>query len=294
MHPLNSRAHWLRPAAALFVALILILLLWPRQPPLRIAPPGALSGEGFVGPLEGEFQPEAPLPVPAAPARQPVAATPNIRIHVNPGSYPQDLAVGLATSMEESLTYVSERTGAQLGGPVDVTFARPEGGCGLHAAAYTGERAITLYACPDIPSRRAVNVLAHEWVHQLAHDYYGPTHLQADLILSEGLATWGAGRYWLGRYGSFHDFVAREYGGGLLPLAADPRAGVSTATLNQIYYQWASYIEWLLDTAGKPAVDQLYRTGKGRAIASADYQGTLGIDFAESETRWREWLGQSR
>ena len=290
MYGLHSNQHRMGPLVVMLLALVLIVVLWPRRPPPRIAPPAALSGEGFVAPLESEFQAEAPLPTPAAAGREAVAATSNFQIYVAPGSYSAEQAQTLAAPVEEALLYGAERTGMQLSGPASITFDRPAGDCGLHAAAYTEARTIMLYACPETPTRRAVNVLAHEWIHQLAHDYYGPAHLQADLILSEGLATWGAGRYWLGRHPSFHAFVATEYGANLLGLATDPRGSVSIARLNQIYYQWASYVEWLDATFGRTAVEQLYRTGKERGIASADYTAVLGIDFAESEARWRAWI----
>ena len=290
MYGLNSSHGRIHPIVVLLAVLVMILVLWPRRTPTRIAPPGALSGEGFTTPLEGEFQPEVPLPTPAAAGREAIATTPNLQIYIGPGSYSAAQAAGLAAPIEEALLYVAERTGMQLAAPANITFDRPAGDCGLHAAAYTDARTIRLFACPDTPTRRSVNVLAHEWVHQLANDHYGPAHFQADLILSEGLATWGAGRYWLGRHQSFHDFVADVYGGNLLALATDPRADASIDTLNQIYYQWASYIEWLDVTYGRDAIDHLYRTGKERGVASAEYMAALGIDFAESEARWRAWL----
>ncbi len=118
--------------------------------------------------------------------------------------------------------------------------------------------------------------------------------MQADLILSEGIATWGAGRYWLGRYQSFRAFVAAEYGGNLLPLATDPRGGVAIATLNQLYYQWASFVEWLVEQHGRPALDRLYSSGKNRALTAADYPGVLGTGFDEAESQWRAWIDAHR
>ena len=176
--------------------------------------------------------------------------------------------------------------------PVNIVFDRRPEACGLDAVAYTGARTAILYTCPETPGRRATNVLAHEYIHQLAHDRYGAPHMEADLLLSEGLATWGAGRYWLGSHESFHDFVAAEYRGQLLPLATDPRGGTTIATLNQLYYQWASYVEWLRASHGPEALDRLYVTGQGRRPGSADYLGVLGAEFAVTEQQWRAWLDE--
>jgi hypothetical protein len=162
----------------------------------------------------------------------------------------------------------------------------------MDAVAFTDARTLILYACAGTSTARARNILAHELVHQLAHDHYGAPHLQADLLLSEGLATWGAGRYWLGDETSFHDFVAANYGGNLLPLAIDPRGGATTDRLNQLYYQWASYIEWLRAIYGPATLDRLYSAGLGRQPGSAPYLATLGISFEESEILWRTWIAQ--
>jgi hypothetical protein len=223
----------------------------------------------------------------------PAATTANLRIYTSAGSYSQATAATLAEPLETALAYVQERTGMRLARPVNVVFDRRPEACALDAVAYTGVRTMMLYACPDMPARRAVNILAHEFVHQLAHDRYGEPHLQADLILSEGLATWGAGRYWLGQHTSFHDFVAAEYGSQLLPLATDPRSGASTATLNQLYYQWAAYVEWIRATHGPAVFDALYAGGLGRTPGSADYQAELSSTLGDAETHWREWLNET-
>lgn len=288
--PANAtRNPWLAAAVVLLAGFAIYAGRREHAPVL--APAEALTAAS-PAPLQSAFAPQSKSGPPAAgSARRPVAATNNLQLYVSSGSYARPAAAALAPPLEAAVQYVTERTGMRLARPVNVVFDRRAEACGLDAVAYTEARTLIVYTCPDTPGRRATNILAHEVVHQLAQDRYGAPHLQADLILSEGVATWGAGRYWLGRYTSFHDFVQREYGARLLPLATDPRAGVSTDTLNQLYYQWASYVEWISATYGPAALDRLYTSGKGRALGSADYAGILGIPFNESETRWRVWLG---
>ncbi len=285
---------WLRPAGIALVLIILILLVRRQEGTLRIAPPGALPDQGDTIQLEQESVPASvdTTPIAGAAGRAPAATTASLRIFTSAGSYDEAAATELAPGLEDALTYVQERTGMRLARPMNIVFDRRPEACGLDAVAYTGARTAILYTCPDTPDRRATNILAHEFIHQLAHDHYGERHLRADLLLSEGLATWGAGRYWLGSHDSFHDFVAAEYRGSLLPLATDPRGGATIATLNQIYYQWASYVEWLRASHGPEAIDRLYITGQDRRPGSADYHGVLGMEFATTEEQWRAWLDQ--
>jgi len=239
-------------------------------------------------PLQAKLVPKSP----AGAARLPATTTDHLIVYVSAGSYAAADAVAMAEPLEEALEYVEQRTGMRLLRPINVVFDRRSDGCGLDAIAYTHVRTMSLYTCPNTPARRAVNILAHEFVHQLAHDHYGEPHLEADLILSEGLATWGAGEYWLGGEANFHDFVAKHYADRLLPLATDPRAGASIDTLNQIYYQWAAYVEWIDATYGRDALEELYGAGLGRQPGSAPYQQVLGISFTDAESQWRASLQQ--
>lgn len=272
---------WLRPAGVVLIVLLLVVVVRQREQ------------RPIISSLD--IQPAATPRRPAETGsgdRQPAATTAHLRIYTGAGSYDKTVAASLAPPLEEALAYAEQRTGLALARPINVVFDRRPQACGLDAAAYTATRTIMLYACSDTPTRRAVNILAHEYVHQLAHDRYGEQHLEADLILSEGFATWGAGRYWLGSYRSFHDFVQAEYGAHLLPLATDPRAGVPIATLNQLYYQWASFVEWVRATHGQAAFDQLYVTGATRRPGSAGYQAVLQTGLADAEQQWHAWLQQ--
>lgn len=276
------------------------LIFRPAHAPLRIAPPAAL-GPAPV-PLVGRLEAQAPVATPAAvvplitaaptAAAMPAAQTAHLRLIAQPGSYGQVVVAGLAEPLEDALAYVSARTALQLQAPVTVIFTRHADFCGLDGLADTTNRTIYLYACPATPTGRAVNILAHEFVHQLAHDRYGPAHLEADLILAEGFATWGAGRYWLGRQPDLRQFVVAAYGDGLLPLDTDYQTSAAPDAMNRLYYEWAAFVDWLIATRGRAAFDALYRGGHGHRRASAPYQAVLGSDLAGLDQQWQAWLRQ--
>jgi hypothetical protein len=133
--------------------------------------------------------------------------------------------------------------------------------------------------------------MAHEFVHQLAQDRYGPAHLSADLILAEGVATWGAGRYWLGGTPNFRTWVR---GVGIqYPLTESyvdaSGRNPSIKAMNTKYYQWASFVEFLIETYGRAKFDQVYVTGSGLP-GTSDYQGVYGKDMPTLEQAWTQWI----
>ncbi|MFQ3633905.1 hypothetical protein [Roseiflexus sp.] len=186
--------------------------------------------------------------------------------------------------------YVAARFGSSLATPLSVAFVL-EPGCALSGVAYTDIRSVQVFTCNGIARERAVAILAHEYVHQLQHDRYGPRHLSADLILSEGLATWGAGRYWLGGHSDFRSYVRVQQAKGVFYPLAIHYSGRGTAVMNALYYQWASFVEFLIDQYGRERLDALYVTGNG-APGSADYRSIYGKDLAALEQEWVEWLGR--
>ncbi len=195
-----------------------------------------------------------------------------------------------ATELEQALSYVSDRFGSGPSGRVKA-YVGLEPSCGIHGIAYTNERMVQVYTCSSLPRGRAVNILAHEFVHQLAHDRYGSRHLQADLILLEGLATWGAGSYWLGGKQDFATFVRPWLADGTsLPLTTS-YVGRPIGDMNTLYYQWASFVEFLMQGYGRERFDALYVTGSSEP-GSADYQGIYGKPLAELEQEWRAWVVQ--
>ncbi len=284
---LGTQPRWVRPGMILVAMLVFILVFRQRTAPLRLASPQAFESFAVSQPT---IVVQPPISSSGSSSRLMTALTTNTRIYTGVGAtYSDDVVATMAEPVEAAIGYVSERTGYTLSQPVNIMFDSRPGGCSLDAAAYTNVRTIFMYACADIPQTRAINILSHEIVHQLAQDRYGAAHMQADLILSEGVATWGAGRYWLGGASSFHDFVATNYRGALLPLATDSR-GASTATMNQLYYQWASFVEWIKATYGEDAFDRLYSGGVGRNPGTAPYAEVLGIDLPTTELAWQTWI----
>ena len=163
--------------------------------------------------------------------------------------------------------------------------------CGLHGIAYTEARSVQVFTCDSIARPRAVAIMAHEFVHQLAQDRYGPAHLNADMILLEGLATWGAGDYWLGGQPDFRGYVRAQRASGVFyPLATDYTT-VDIGGMNALYYQWASFVDYLITTYGRDKFDKLYVSGHS-APGSSDYAGVYGKRLDQLEQEWQGWLGQ--
>lgn len=294
MDQLQSGNGW--PRLLAIVAAVIVIALMLRTPqPTYTAPPDALRDVGAPVPLQGQFEAKpsiAPNVVPAPLAgHEAVITTGQLTLYTTPGSYSADQIRDLAQPLHEALDYVNQRTGMMLKDPVQVVFDH-RASCGFDGAAYTQRRTIMLYACPNVPTRRAVNILAHEFVHQLANDHYGPAHLQADLILSEGLATWGAGKYWLGNEHDFRGFVQHNYAAQLLPLGSHYRDSGTIDAMNRLYYQWASLVDFIITTRGRDTFDKLYTSGTGMQPNTADYTGVLGADLAGVEAQWKEWLSQ--
>ncbi|MBX0326781.1 hypothetical protein K2Z83_03680 [Oscillochloris sp. ZM17-4] len=271
----------------ILIASLLVLmaaLLAPRPRP-GIAPPSAVVGapaapERLVLPgvatptpmaISGEYTPGGALDIVSA-----------------EGLFPAGEKDALAADLGRALAYVSQRFGSGPTGRISAYLVL-EPGCGLHGIAYTAERMVQVYTCPDLPRARAVNIMAHEFVHQLAQDRYGDRHLQADLILLEGVATWGAGDYWLGGEPSFAAFVRPWVAAGnALPLATS-YVGRPINDMNTLYYEWASFVEFLIKVYGRDRFDALYVSGHSDP-GSADYLGVYGKSLDQLEAEWRDWV----
>lgn len=221
----------------------------------------------------------------------PVADPSLLTITVSDGLYEAERAQ-LDEETRRACEYVAARFGGSLAAPLTVAFVQ-DAGCSLSGIAFTDIRKVQVFTCDSIGRERAIAILAHEYVHQLQHDRYGPRHLSADLILSEGLATWGAGRYWLGGHPDFHSYVRTQRAGGVFHPLATHYAGRGVAVMNALYYQWASFIEFLIDRYGRERLDALYVTG-GSAPGLANYQAIYDKDLATLEQEWIAWLEDNR
>jgi hypothetical protein len=227
---------------------------------------------------------DAPPPAQIAGEAVPVAL---IDLSVDDGLY-SDEREPLAAEVERALAYVTARFGSGPTGRFKAAIVH-DGSCGLHGIAYTDQRSVQVYTCPGIARARAVAILAHEFAHQLEQDRYGPAHLSSDLILSEGTATWGAGEYWLGGHPDFRSFVREQRSSGLFYPLATSYVGLGVTAMNALYYQWASFVDFLIISYGREKFDRLYVSGQG-APGSADYAGVYGKGLDVLEREWQAWL----
>jgi hypothetical protein len=173
--------------------------------------------------------------------------------------------------------------------PIEVRMIREES-CALAGSTYDEAYVVLVYTCNDINSAHAINILAHEFIHQIAYVNFGPRAGRSDLMLVEGLATYGAGHYWLNGYASFRDLVRDQRAGGIAYGLSESYLNRDASAMDAIYYQWASFVEFLLtDPNYGPRFGQLYVTGDN-SVASADFQGVYGKSLQELELEWERWL----
>lgn len=283
---LNTREHapLLRTLAIALAAIaILAFLLRPGATAQRLVsrwqPQPVLTA-----PERQASQPGAPSPAPIAGNAQPLD---QFDIQVDAGLYLNERAA-LSAELQQALGYVTERFGSAAASRFTAMVVNDDS-CGLHGIAYTDIRQVQVFTCPGIERSRAVAIMAHEFVHQLEQDRYGPAHLSSDLLLSEGTATWAAGKYWLGGQPSFRTFVRQQRRAGTYyPLATDYN-GLGIGAMNALYYEWASFVEFLVGTYGRAQFDQVYSSG-GSAVGAANYEGVYGKPLAELEREWLAWI----
>ena len=272
------------------IALVSALVLWwstaPSQSTQRLI--SRWRPNTMLTRPESAAQSPTPLPADAlSGVAQPLAAG-QFDLSVDDGLY-ADQREQLAGELESALAYVSARFG---NGPSERFRAavQIDGGCGLHGIAYTDVRTVQTFTCDNISRDRAVAIMAHEFVHQLEQDRYGAAHLQSDTILAEGAATWGAGKYWLGDTPDFRTYVRNQRRSGVFyPLATDYN-GLGIGAMNALYYQWASFVEYLVGAYGREKFDAVYVLG-GSGIGTADYAAVYGKGLDALEGEWQTWIG---
>ncbi len=276
----------------IMLASLMMILIFVHRPPERprIAPPDAVTGSF---PFDVPELPDVALDLPDMPEMAielPEQATPmpdGLQVFSDAGLYNAEERAALAADLAAAQTYAVNRFGSGPTGGIHVAVHQDDA-CALHGAALTGQRRAHVVTCSSIPRQRVVNIMAHEFVHQLAHDYYGPDHLRADMILLEGLATWGAGDYWLAGQPSFRAYMRHHLMDDRLPLNTS-YVGRPIYEMNMLYYQWGSFVEFLLETYGRERFDAVYVSGN-KQPGSADYVGVYGKDLATLEQEWLRWL----
>lgn len=201
----------------------------------------------------------------------------------------------LAMDAEAAIQRMAPLAGGELTGRVAISFEAPQSGpCALRGLTLSNQRTIRLYYAPGTDRARVSGILAHELFHQLQHDAYGERdHRKADVILLEGMAAWGTAAFFQTPDGE-PQYRARVRealrAGELLPLTTSLERDCRTTTRNNIYNQWASFVEYLERTYGRARLDAAYRSSTGRPAGSADYRGVYGKPLADLEREWRAWV----
>ncbi|NJN19445.1 MAG: hypothetical protein HC822_25965 [Oscillochloris sp.] len=270
---------------------------WPTQTPLptnTVAPvtqtplpptatpgPPPLRGGEAAPPLSGEL----------------AMVTYSLDLYRLDGAPPAAVVQQLGLDGEAAIENGSRLIGGTLSGRVAVRFEPPQSGeCAIRGITRSDLRTIRLFYAPDTDPNRMRGILAHELFHQIQRDYYGERdHRKADVILLEGMAVWGTADYFRAEDGRALYQVRAKAAfdeGRLLPLTTSLEADCRTTTRNDIYNQWASFVEYLLATYDRDALDVAYRSSSGRPAGSADWVAAYGKPLPVLEQEWITWLGQ--
>jgi hypothetical protein len=214
-----------------------------------------------------------------------------------PGGFEPEAIKSIALPSELAILTGTAQIGAGLAGRVSISFEPPQQGpCAIRGLTLSAERTIILYYEPESDPQRVLRILAHELFHQLQHDYYGrEAHLRSDVILLEGMAVWGSAAYFLDETGRpTYQRAAKQAleNGELLPLTYSLEADCRTTSRVNIYNQWASFVEYLLEAYGREGLDAVYVSSSGRPAGSSDYQGVYGKPLSELEAEWIAWLAR--
>jgi len=255
-----------------------------------------------AAPLAPTARPATPTPVPylggePAPRLRGELAmrTYSLDLYRSGGGLSAATVQGLGLPAEEALVQGGKLLGGALSGRVALSFEAPQSGpCALRGITLSNARTIRLFYAPDTDPARVTSILAHELFHQLQHDYYGERdHRKADVILLEGMAVWGTASYFRAASGEplYRERVrAGHKAGTLLPLTTSLEADCRTTTRNDIYNQWASFVEYLAATYGREQLNAAYRSSSGRPAGSSNYRRVYGKGLAELEREWRAWV----
>ncbi|HEU4323983.1 MAG TPA: hypothetical protein VFS21_12615 [Roseiflexaceae bacterium] len=226
-------------------------------------------------------------------AGQRVAQTERLDIYVGGSTFSPEQVAALAPQLEQLLRDNERRFGTTLSYRVSLAFYRTAiaPGRGTRGIAYTDRGQASVYYRPDEDIQRAATVAAHELAHHLQAQRYGEmVQRRSDIVLLEGMATWIVGDRWLGLSGALSwKARARQIGDAGVPLRL---MGAERYGTNNAYELWASFVDFLVERYGWEQVDALYRSGRGRAAGSSDYQGITGRSFDELAADWRAWLAQ--
>jgi hypothetical protein len=260
-----------------------------------------------------------------------VRETPHFRIYVEKGFSPVDLD-WLQVEAEAIHSYLSLRMGAITDEPLSLTFRPPDTRpCPVRGFARWGTPVAQAIVFADEKTIRSqvLGILAHE----VAHLFHSRA-LKAgssDQNLSEGLAAWGAGKYWEewqkasltdavrsfkrdGSYLSLSNYFRTE-------VAARSSTGENCLKDRDVRYgSWAAFIDFLIKRYGMEKFRQLLGPleqsvqgpgplsdkplpivfGAVRSLASPTllplppFQKVYGLTLEELEKAWWEELGTAQ
>lgn len=241
-----------------------------------------------------------------------VADTDHFLIRAGGGYFPVDLEQ-FARDAEEVYDYVSARLEVTTNMKTVVLFQRPDTSpCpsrGLTMPPSEFEAMIVIYADQSTSHTQIMGVLAHELGHVLSLRNSEQRWMPAETGHSEGLATWGAEKYWHAWQGSqSFDASVRSYleQSKYLPLREhydlEPAysRGDCLERRDILYTEWASFIDFLLSEYGYERLEALFRslkseeveTDEGRMlyVTPADYPGVYGLELNQLEAQWLEHI----
>jgi hypothetical protein len=245
------------------------------------------------------------------PDHRPVAETEHFIFYTGADGYlPVDLARWQVMA-EDLFRYVSERVEVgpdPLGDEkISVGFLPPQTQtCPIRGLAAQGSTPVILiFADENASEAYLLAVIAHEIGHAVTGEAFsggGPN----DPALTEGLATWAAGKYWDAWQGvpSIHDLV-RSYvaSGDYLPLSEavelpaiypwqDEAGADCLERRDRIYSQWGSFTGYLVERYGWDKMHELYESAHSvdeadrRVEYPTDYPGVLGLALNQLEADW--------
>jgi hypothetical protein len=200
-----------------------------------------------------------------------VRQTPHFQIYVEKGFTPVDLD-WLAAEAEVIHTYLSGRMGASVDERFALTFRPPDTRtCPIRGFASWGSSPVAqaiVFADEKTNRSQVVAILAHE----IAHLFHGRAlkMLSINQDLTEGLATWGAGKYWEAWARASLEDTVRSFksDGRYRPLGTyflvEPAARPLLEGENCLkdrdlrYGSWAAFIDFLISRYGMDKLRQLF------------------------------------
>lgn len=216
----------------------------------------------------------------------------------------------LAQEAERIFDHVSERLPVSGGRRIDVVFKqRSTSPCPYRGLAIAKNRTVRIFVHPNISLDEVFAIIAHEIGHVLTHQTW--SGYPGDRGLTEGTASWAAGRYWSAWRGvsSFEEAVlALRRDGTYLPLhdintAAvmyeAKRSGRCVEFRDVLYTEWASFIGYLIQHYGWDKLNQVvayssrtYLQSGGRKLARFYFEEVYDRSFEEAEAEWLAWISE--